>query len=216
MALSACFTDVDVFLIHIANLADRRFRADEDHSDFAGGESHLSVSALFCHQLCGIACASYELRAFAGFYFHIVDHRADRDCRERQCVAGLDVRLCAGNNRVSHFEADRSDDVSLLSVNVMEQRDVCASVWIVFDGCNLSRHAVFVAFEIDDPVFSLLAPPPTCLTVILPCTFLPPDFLSETSSDFSGVVDVISSKAETDMNLLPGEVGLYFLIAINK
>ena len=36
----------------------------------------------------------------------------------------------------------------------------------------------------------------------------------ETSSDFSGVVDVISSKAETDMNLLPGEVGLYFLIAI--
>ena len=34
-------------------------------------------------------------------------------------------------------------------------------------------------------LYFLLAPPPWCLTVILPCAFLPPVFFKETKSDFS-------------------------------
>ena len=53
-----------------------------------------------------------------------------------------------------------------------------------------------------------------CRTVMQPRAFLPPVFFLVASRDFSGLVVVISSNAETDMPLLPGEVGLYFLIAM--
>ena len=63
-------------------------------------------------------------------------------------------------------------------------------------------------------LYLALAPPPLCLTVILPLEFLPACFLRATVSDFSGLDAVISSKVETVIPLKPGEVGLYFLIPI--
>src|SRR5215510_15273131 len=47
-----------------------------------------------------------------------------------------------------------------------------------------------------------------------PFTFRPPLFFSGSVRFFSGSVSVISSKDETDMNRLPGEVGLYRRMAM--
>ena len=60
----------------------------------------------------------------------------------------------------------------------------------------------------------LLFPPPLCHAVTLPRLFLPPVFFTGTSNDFKGSVVVISAKSITVRNLFPGDVGLYFLIAI--
>src|SRR6266536_563962 len=59
-----------------------------------------------------------------------------------------------------------------------------------------------------------LWPPPWCRVVILPCALRPPLFVSGRSSDFSGVVRVISAKSETLEPRRPGVVGLYLRIAI--
>jgi len=50
--------------------------------------------------------------------------------------------------------------------------------------------------------------------VMRPDALRPPVLFSGLSSDFSGVVRVISEKSETDEPRRPGVVGLYFLIAI--
>src|SRR5215831_17284292 len=54
-----------------------------------------------------------------------------------------------------------------------------------------------------------LWPPPWCLTVIRPCTFLPPRPCSGRTSDFSGSLRVTSAKSEPLAPRLPGVVGLY-------
>src|SRR3954454_18696288 len=60
-----------------------------------------------------------------------------------------------------------------------------------------------------------LCPPPWCRAVILPCTFRPPRLDSGASSDFSGVVRVISAKSDTLAPRRPGVIGLYLRIAMS-
>ena len=63
-------------------------------------------------------------------------------------------------------------------------------------------------------LYFFLAPPPRCLTVILPCALRPAFLFLESRRDFSGVVFVISEKSEPVICLLEGVYGLYVLIPI--
>ena len=63
-------------------------------------------------------------------------------------------------------------------------------------------------------LYFLLAPPPLCLTVILPCALRPACFFLLTTRDFSGVDFVISAKSEPVIFLLDGVYAVYFLIPI--
>src|SRR5882672_3992545 len=49
------------------------------------------------------------------------------------------------------------DDVALFTIGVMQQRDVRAAIWVVFDGRNLRGHADFVAPEVHLAVLLLVA-----------------------------------------------------------
>src|SRR5215467_3584288 len=57
--------------------------------------------------------------------------------------------------------------------------------------------------------YARLCPPPWCLAVIRPCTFLPPLPCSGLTSDFSGSLRVTSAKSEPLAPRRPGVVGLY-------
>src|SRR5258708_5513772 len=59
--------------------------------------------------------------------------------------------------------------------------------------------------------YCCLAPPPWCRIVRRPRLFRPPVRCLGRSSDFSGVVFVISAKSATVPKRRPGEVGLYCL-----
>src|SRR5665647_465916 len=50
-----------------------------------------------------------------------------------------------------------SEDVGLLAVEVVQQRDVRRPVRVVLDRSDLRRHAVLQALEVDDPVAALVA-----------------------------------------------------------
>ena len=63
-------------------------------------------------------------------------------------------------------------------------------------------------------LYFFLAPPPRCLTVILPCALRPAFLFLDSRRDFSGVVFVISEKSEPVICLLEGVYGLYVLIPI--
>src|SRR6476469_5707912 len=63
--------------------------------------------------------------------------------------------------------------------------------------------------------YARLWPPPWCRVVIRPWLLRPPFLGSGRTSDFSGVVRVISTKSATDEPRRPGVVGLYLRIAMS-
>ena len=133
MSLLARFTDLDVFVIEIADFTDRSSALDTDLSHFAGRESHLSVIAFLRHQLSAVSCGSYQLSAFARLEFHIVDHCTYRNVFQRKSVSDFDVSVRAGYDSIAYLQLVRSDDISLFAVSVEDESDVCTSVRIVFD-----------------------------------------------------------------------------------
>ena len=81
----------------------------------------------------------------------------DRDVAQRQVVARLDVGADAGLHTVAPLEVLGRDDVPLLAVGVVQQRDAGGAVRVVLDVRDLRRHAVLVvATEVDDPVGALV------------------------------------------------------------
>ena len=57
---------------------------------------------------------------------------------------------------VAHLEAVGREDVALLAVGVVEERDARRAVGIVFDRGDRGRHADLVALEVDDAVALLV------------------------------------------------------------
>src|SRR5690606_10603402 len=117
----------------------------------------LRVRALLGHQLHAGARGPGVFGPARRAQLDGVDYRADRDVAQRQVVARLDVRGRAGLHHVALLEPVRRDDVALLAVGVVQQRDPGGPVRVVLDVRDLGGHAVLVgAPEVDQPVRPLV------------------------------------------------------------
>lgn len=85
-------------------------------------------------------------------------HRGTRrDVAQRQVVTRLDVGVGARLHHVTLRQPDRRDDVPLLAIQEMQQRDARGAVGVVLDVRDLGVDAVLVvATEIDQPVGTLV------------------------------------------------------------
>jgi hypothetical protein len=87
-----------------------------------------------------------------------LDQRAGRDVAHREVIARLDVGVRPGLHNVALLETLRGDDVALVAVKVMQQRDIRRAVRVVLDVSDLGVDAVLVvATEVDHPVGALMA-----------------------------------------------------------
>src|SRR5437763_257667 len=100
--------------------------------------------------------APAELAARARLQLHVVDHGADGDVAQRQRVARPDLGTLATLEQVADLHAARGDDVALLAVEVVEQRDARVAVRVVLDRRDLGGHAVLVAPEVHEAVLLLV------------------------------------------------------------
>ena len=157
MSLLAGFTDLDVFVIEVTDFADGSSAFDADLSHFAGRESYLCIIAFLRHELRAVSCGSYQLGASARLKLDVVDHSTYRNVFQRKSVSYFDIRISTGNDDISDAELIRCDDVSLFTVRIDDECDVCASVRIVFDSGNLTWNSVFSSLEIYDSVLRSVA-----------------------------------------------------------
>src|ERR1700733_4349662 len=157
VALAAGLADDLVLVIEIAELADGGAADDQDAPDFARRHAHLRVVAFLGHELRGAAGAAHELAALAGLQLDVVDDGAERDVRERQRVADLDVGGRTGLDHVADLEQRGREDVALLAVAVVQQREPRRAVGVVLDRGDLRRNRVLGALEIDDAVLLAVA-----------------------------------------------------------
>src|SRR5699024_2412556 len=90
----------------------------------------------------------------------IVDERAERHMAEAHRVSGLHVGVARGDDRIAGREAVRSEDIRLLSVRIMKERDARRAVRIVLDARDLGRDADLIAAKVDHAVAALMPATP--------------------------------------------------------
>src|SRR6202044_1234156 len=98
------------------------------------------------------AGAAGHLAAATGAQLDVVHGRTGRDEAHRQRVAGADVGLRAGLDVVADLQAVWRQDVALLTVGVVQQRNTAGAVGVVLNGRDLRGNVVLVALEVDDAV----------------------------------------------------------------
>src|SRR6478752_1410890 len=149
---------VDVALLGVAHLADRGAAAQVDVADLARRHTQLGVGAVLGDELDLRTCGAGDLGAAARLQLDGVHGGTRRDVAQRQAVARLDVRRRTVLDGVALLQPVRREDVALLAVGVVQQRDPRSAVGVVLDVCDLGRHAVLVvATEVDDTVGALVA-----------------------------------------------------------
>src|SRR4051812_47860257 len=155
VAVASGLADVDVLVLHVADRADAGAAVHRHHPHLARGQAQGGPLALLRHELDRGAGGAAELAAAAGRELDVVDHGARRDVAQRQAVADLDVGVRPRLHRAAHAQTLRREDVALLAVGVVEQRDVGGPVGVVLDRGDLGRHAVLLPLEVDDAVLAL-------------------------------------------------------------
>src|SRR3954447_3489110 len=147
--------DRDVLVVGVADRADGRAAVRRDHPHLAGVEAQGGRAGLLRDDLNRGARGAAELAAAAGRQLHVVYDRTRRDVGQRQGAAGTDVRARAGLDGVANLQASGRQDIALLAVGVVQQRDVGRAVRVVLDRGDLGRHAVLAALEVDLAVTAL-------------------------------------------------------------
>src|SRR6266571_2677884 len=151
-AAAACLATGLVLVLDVTDLADRGLAADVNPAQLAARHPDHGVIALFRQQLSACTGGPDQLTAATERELDVVHGRTHRDVLQRDRIADPDGRLWPRLDRVANLQADRSEDVALLSVLVVDERDPGAAVGVVLDGRDLARDAVLVALEVDLPV----------------------------------------------------------------
>src|SRR4029077_5148701 len=81
-----------------------------------------------------------------------MDDRAHGNVGERHRIAGLHVDLKAGDHLVSGRQTLRGDDVGLLTIRILNERDEARAVGIIFQPLDLARNIELTTLEIDDSI----------------------------------------------------------------
>src|SRR5262249_36535331 len=149
--------DLHVDVLDVADLAHRRLAVEMHAPHLAGGEADRAPVALLGHELRRGPGGADDLPAGAYLELDVVDGRAERDVAQGQRIPRLDVRRLRGHHGVAHRKADRRQDVVLLPVGVVEERDARRAVRVVLDRRDLGRDARLRPLEVDLAVAALVA-----------------------------------------------------------
>ena len=157
-------------MVQVPDLTNRRSTVLVDAPHLSRRQLDRSVGAFLGHELGGSTCAADELSTFPDLQLDVVDHRPERDVTQGEGIPGLDVSLLAGRDDVSHVEPNRSENIPLLSVPIMQQSDAGRTVRIILDRRHLGGHSILLPAKVNDTV-PLLVPAPTMKTG-LPATIV--------------------------------------------
>lgn len=154
---TAGLTIIDVAVIGVRYSTDRcearavhqtllaRVQAQDRHALVTADE--LSVSS----------GGAGDLTALARLHLHIVDDGADRNELQRHRIAGLDVNgLFRGNHLVADSQALRRQDIGLLTVRVVDERDERRAVRVIFQTLDRAFDVELATLEVDQTVGPLV------------------------------------------------------------
>src|SRR5574341_430495 len=149
--------DRQQLVLGVAHLADRGEALAAHHAHLRRAEAQRDVVALFRDHLRAGAGAPAQLAAPADLQLDVVHRRAERNLEQRHRIADADIGAGTGDDAVAHVQAFGREDVALLAVAVVQQRNARGPVRIVLDGRDTRRNGELVAPEVDAPVLTIVA-----------------------------------------------------------
>src|SRR2546427_1935808 len=175
------FPDREQLVLGIAHLADRGEALAAHHPHFGGAQPQRDVVAFLRHHLDAGARGAGELAAAPDLELHVVHRGAERDLEQRHRVPDPDVRARTGDDRIADGEALGGQDIALLAVRVVQQRDARRPVRVVFDRGHLGGDAELLAPEVDPSIAALVPPalPPVGDVALVVAPARPPQRLEQ-------------------------------------
>src|SRR5581483_8342888 len=137
-----------VLVLGVAHLPDRRVAILVDPADFARRQANLRVTVRAGHQRGSGARGANHLTALAGDQFDIMNRQTNGDRPQRQIVPEIGSGVRTADDFGPDLQADRRDDVTLLAVFVLQQRQAGGAARIVFDCDHVGLDLALLAFEI--------------------------------------------------------------------
>ena len=156
-ALASGLAQAGVALFGVAHLTEGGVALATHQPHLGGGQLEGDVVPLLGHHLGAGTGRAHHLAAAAGVELHVVDAGAQRDRREGQGVAVLDRGIGPGDHRLTDGHVGGSQDVALLAVGVIQQRQAGVAVRVVVNRGHLGGHPVLVATEVDDAIEPFVA-----------------------------------------------------------
>ncbi len=147
----------DVLMLDVTDLADGGEAGGQHLAHFAGGHTQQSVLAFLGDELGVGSGGAAELTAATGVQLDVVQHGTHGNAGHGQRIAGLDVGLVAGDEHIALLHAERSENIALFTVGIVQERDAGGAVGVVFDVGHGSRDVELVPLEVDDAVQTLHA-----------------------------------------------------------
>ena len=147
-------------MFEVAHLANGGVTILKNQPDFTRGKFDMGIFSFLRHQLAGGSCAPNDLATLSHFQLNIVNQRACRDISEGQGIARFNIRYRACDHLLPDLKLRRGEDISLLPIGIMKQGNPGRSVWIVFYGGYFRRDLPFISFEVNQSIFSFVAPSP--------------------------------------------------------
>ena len=127
-AVASGLADRNVLVIGVADLADRRHALHQHLAGLAGRQLQQRVVAFLRHQLRLSSGRARHLRALARPQLDVVHRGAGGNVLQRQRIADQDVGLRTADDLLRPPSADRLQDVALLAVGIVQQRDARRAV----------------------------------------------------------------------------------------
>jgi hypothetical protein len=212
-AVSSSFTNHDTAVLGISKYTDRRTTTAGNSTNFTTRQSHLSPAAIASVQRRSNTGTSTQLAATSRLHLNIVNHGAQRNSAQWHAVAYNRLNRLATFNFRTGCKSFWCENVSLLTIRVLNQRNSAASVRIVLNVSNRTNNAVFVSLKVNLSIKALM-PTPTMpcgdLTLIVATTL----FLIAGSQLLLGSLLLVSDFTEvTDRR--PSATWSYWLVKSN-
>src|SRR5205823_12798709 len=117
----------------ISHLTDRGHTVGVNQPDLSGGEADMSPVLGFSQQLRTLTGTSNKLSTVSRSQLDGVNDRASRDIDERQSISRQNFRPRPAGNACPHLELAGSQNVALLAVLILKQRDARRPIRVVLN-----------------------------------------------------------------------------------
>ncbi len=142
-------------MVAIRNHTYSSVTVDQYFTQFTRRHFQYCVFLFFVRQLSRCTGTSYHFTTLSGLQFNVVNHSTQWHIFHHQSISDLRSYFITSDDVCTHLNSLRSDDVSFLSIRILNQCDERSTVRIVFDRYYCCRNISLVSFEIDDTIMLL-------------------------------------------------------------
>ncbi len=154
---TAGFTGHFIHVLGIADLADRAVAVIVETTDFSGGHLDQGITGFTVGDDSLLTGSTSHLAARSRTNFDVVHRGTQGHVFQGHGVADLGGDSLTALNRSANLQTDRSQNVGLDTVSVLNEGDSAGTIRIIFDREHRCRNVALAALEVDKAILALVA-----------------------------------------------------------